>query len=115
MPLDDTIAPVRPAAAPADTAWLESQYNLRARHPEHEEEFARWRTASALVHRIESCRRDVRYGEGAGETLDLYPTPRANAPVLVFIHGGYWRSLDKSEHAFVAPSFTAAGALVAMP
>jgi arylformamidase len=115
MPLDDTIAPVRPAAAPPDAAWLASQYDLRTRHPEHEEEFARWRTASALVHRIESCRRDLRYGDGDGETLDLYPTPRANAPVLVFIHGGYWRSLDKSEHAFIAPSFTAAGALVAMP
>ncbi len=115
MALDDTIVQAPPASALADAAWLEAQYNLRARHPDHEEEFARWRTASALVHRIESCRRDVRYGDGAGETLDLYPTPHAKAPVLVFIHGGYWRSLDKAEHAFIAPSFTAAGALVAMP
>jgi arylformamidase len=35
--------------------------------------------------------------------------------VLVFIHGGYWRSLDKSDFSFVAPAFTAAGALVAVP
>ena len=33
----------------------------------------------------------------------------ALAPVLVFIHGGYWRSLDKSDHSFVAPPFTVAG------
>ena len=116
MSLDDPIVQALPrAAALADSAWLEGEYNLRARHPDHEEEFARWRTASALVHRIESWRRDVRYGDGDGETLDVYPTPRANAPVLVFIHGGYWRSLDKSEHAFIAPAFTAAGALVVMP
>lgn len=116
MSLDDPVVLASPrVAALADAAWLEAEYNLRARHPDHEEEFARWRTASALVHRIESSRRDVRYGDGDGETLDVYPTPRANAPVLVFIHGGYWRSLDKSEHAFIAPSFTAAGALVVMP
>jgi arylformamidase len=30
-------------------------------------------------------------------------------PVLVFIHGGYWRSLDKSDHSFIAPPFTQAG------
>jgi len=117
MTLDETVALAPPRTAPArlDPAWLDAEYNLRARHPDHEQEFERWRTASSLVHRIESCRRDVRYGSGAGEALDVYPSPRANAPVLVFIHGGYWRSLDKSEHAFIAPPFTAAGALVVMP
>jgi hypothetical protein len=30
----------------------------------------------------------------------------------VFIHGGYWRALDKSDFSFVAPSFNAAGAMV---
>ena len=40
---------------------------------------------------------------------------QADAPVLVFIHGGYWRSLDKSDHSFVAPAFTREGACVVMP
>jgi arylformamidase len=35
--------------------------------------------------------------------------------VLVFIHGGYWRSLDKSDFSFIAPAFNAAGALVLVP
>lgn len=34
---------------------------------------------------------------------------------MVFIHGGYWRALDKADHAFVAPAFNAAGALVVVP
>jgi arylformamidase len=34
---------------------------------------------------------------------------------MVFIHGGYWRSLDKSDHSFVAPAFTAKGACVVIP
>jgi arylformamidase len=45
----------------------------------------------------------------------MFPSPRANAPVLVFIHGGYWRTLDKADHSFIAPSFTRQGALVVIP
>ena len=92
-----------PRAARLEPTWLDAEYDQRARHPEHVEIGARWQTASSLVQRIESWRRDVRYGAGDGETLDIYPTPAANAPVLVFIHGGYWRSSDKSLHAFIAP------------
>ena len=98
-----------------DPAWLDAEYDQRARHPEHAEIGARWQTASALVQRLESWRGDVRYGPGDNETLDIYPSPHADAPVLVFIHGGYWRSSDKSLHGFLAPSFTASGALVVMP
>lgn len=109
-----SLAP-RSARAQADPAWLQAEYDLRARHPEHVDVVARWRTASLLVQRIESSRRDVRYGAGDGEALDVYPTPRAHAPVLVFIHGGYWRSHDKADYGFLAPAFTAAGALVVVP
>jgi arylformamidase len=35
--------------------------------------------------------------------------------VLVFIHGGYWRSLDKADHSFIAPAFVEAGATVVVP
>ena len=102
-------------ASRLDPAWLDAEYDQRARHPEHVEIGARWETASSLVQRIESWRGDVRYGPGDGETLDVYPSPNANAPVLVFIHGGYWRSSDKSLHAFIAPSFTSDGAMVVVP
>jgi len=106
---------VPPRAARLDPAWLDAEYDQRARHPDHVEIGARWETASALVQRLESWRRDVRYGPGEGETIDIYPTPHASAPVLVFIHGGYWRSSDKSLHGFLAPAFNADGALVMIP
>jgi arylformamidase len=35
--------------------------------------------------------------------------------VVVFIHGGYWRSMDKADHAFIAPMFNQAGACVVIP
>jgi arylformamidase len=112
-PLVSLTAPSR--APRLDPAWLDAEYDQRARHPEHVEIGARWETASALVQRLESWRRDVRYGPGENETLDIYPTPAANAPVLVFIHGGYWRSSDKSLHGFLTPAFNADGALVMIP
>ncbi len=101
-------------------AWLEAQYNNRARVADHAQIFARWGQASALVREQPGAVLDVAYGPGAGETLDIFAAapgmaPAAGAPVLVFIHGGYWRSLDKAEHAFVAPVFNAAGALVVVP
>jgi len=112
-PVVSLTAPSR--ASRLDPAWLDAEYDQRARHPEHVEIGARWETASSLVQRLESWRRDVRYGPGTNETLDIYPTPAANAPVLVFIHGGYWRSSDKSLHGFLAPAFNADGALVMIP
>jgi arylformamidase len=58
---------------------------------------------------------DVPTATAPKETLDVFRTAAAGAPVLVFIHGGYWRALDKSDHSFVAPSFMADGAVVVVP
>ena len=95
-----------------DPDWLETQYNNRALVPDFAQVLARWAQASALVRERSVARLDVPYGDGPGELLDVFPTEAPAAPVLVFIHGGYWRSLDKADHSFVAPSFTADGALV---
>jgi arylformamidase len=98
-----------------DSAWFDAQYNNRARVPEHQEILARWSRASALCRDSLSRRIDVAYGSGPAEKLDIFPTASANAPVLVFIHGGWWRMLDKSEQSFIAPAFVHAGAMVVLP
>jgi arylformamidase len=106
---------------PADPAWLEAQYNNRARVPDHAAIFQRWAAASELVRQQTPGHIDLRYGEGERSLLDVFPATgqapesAAGAPVLVFIHGGYWRSLDKSLHSFVAPCFNAQGAMVVLP
>jgi len=109
---------MKPAVRP-DPAWLDRQYNNRALVPAHGEHFARWAADSARARQQRGAVLDVAYGHGAGETLDLFlPERRADrplAPVLVFIHGGYWRSLDKSEHSFIAPPFVQQGAVVVVP
>jgi arylformamidase len=98
-----------------DPQWLDGQYNNRARVADYARFLERWTQASALSRERLSRRLDVRYGAGAAETLDVFPTHRAGAPVLVFIHGGYWRALDKSDVSFIAPSFVADGAMVVVP
>jgi arylformamidase len=101
-----------------DSAWLDAQYNNRALVPDHAEYFRRWAEASALVRRQARAVLGLRYGAAPKSMLDVFPTDAvggAQAPVLVFIHGGYWRSLDKSDFSFVAPSFTADGAMVVVP
>jgi arylformamidase len=98
-----------------DTEWLDRMYNNRALVPEHTEHFRRWADASAAARIEAKPQLDVAYGEGQNETLDIFPASAAKAPVLVFIHGGYWRSLDKSDHSFLAPAFTRQGVCVVVP
>lgn len=98
-----------------DPSWFDQMYNNRARVPEALGHLQRWATDSALARDAESRRLDVPFGRHASETLDIFPCVRHKAPVLFFIHGGYWRALDKSDHSFIAPVFTRAGACVVLP
>ena len=96
-------------------AWLDRMYNNRVRVPEHVAHFAAWARDSAVARQQQLCELDLPYGNGPNETLDIFPASRPEAPVLVFIHGGWWRSLDKADHSFIAPAFTQAGACVVLP
>ncbi len=98
-----------------DGPWLDRMYNPRDAVPGHAEHFRQWAEWSADAMRSENRELDVRYGGGPNEHLDIYRAPQGDAPVLVFIHGGYWRSFDKRDHAFVAPAFTRAGVCVVVP
>ena len=95
-----------------DPVWLDSMYNNRSLVSDYATYFERWVQTSKAVRSNQPCTLDVSYGSSAGEKLDIFPAHAKNASVVVFIHGGYWRSLDKSDHSFVAPAFTAQGACV---
>ena len=58
---------------------------------------------------------DLAYGDSAGQKLDVFPAAAKGAPVHIFIHGGYWRSLDKHFYSHVAGPMVAAGATVVVP
>lgn len=96
------------------TEYYSQQYNPRAMIPEHSRIFTRWVRESNHVRRTKSGLYDLAYGEAAGERLDFFPARRGGSALLVFIHGGWWRSLDKSDFSFIAPSYLDAGFNVAL-
>lgn len=59
--------------------------------------------------RRKACRLDVPYGESRLATLDIFPVADPNAPLHVFLHGGYWRARDKSDYSFVADALAPHG------
>ena len=93
--------------------FVEREYNLRAAFPDHPRWFARWAEESATARAGLESRLDLRYGTGPKQTVDVFPAPNARG-ALLFIHGGYWRALDKSEHSFVAAPLVARGIGVAV-
>lgn len=95
--------------------YYNQQYNARAMVPDTMRIFTRWVQESAHVRRTTAGLFDLAYGDASGERLDFFPANRRGAPLLVFIHGGWWRALDKSDFSFIAPAYTRAGINVALP
>jgi arylformamidase len=94
--------------------FVERGYNNRAAVPDHPLWLARFAESSAKARAALAPKLDLRYGPGAKETLDLFvPSGRTRA-TFVFLHGGYWRALDKSDFSFVAEPFVAQGIAVAV-
>lgn len=92
---------------------LNLEYDMRRRCPHFAETFASMEPHSArAVARFES-RLDVPFGASQGEKLDIWPG-RGGSPILLFIHGGYWRAFDKDMFRFVAERFVEAGAAVVL-
>jgi len=99
-----------------DPVWLDRMYNNRALVPDHAAHFSRWSTRSAQARSDLACELDVPFGPTPAETLDVFPAQGVTgpAPVLLFIHGGYWQWRDKKDFVFLAEPWVAAGATVVM-
>ena len=55
------------------------------------------------------CQKNLPWGERPDEIFDYFPAASANAPLLVYIHGGYWQEHSKDESLFAAPDCVANG------
>lgn len=99
-----------------DTAYHESLFNNRAAVPDFQDYFDRWSQKSDQVRKAhyERFEKDVPYGDHIMETMDVFLPKGENKALLMFIHGGYWRSLDKKEHGFIAAPYVDAGVTVAL-
>jgi arylformamidase len=95
-----------------DKSGLDAQYNLRAAVPDYQNYFDQWDRRSKQARNILRNRLDVAYGSNPFEVLDIFFADQDNAPVAVFIHGGYWQRLDKSQFSYIAEGFAHAGVTV---
>lgn len=96
-----------------DKKGLDAQYFLRPLVPDFQEYFDRYAAESATAREVLGGHIDILYGEQPGEKLDVFAPAGGSggAPVHVFIHGGYWQSMDKSDFNYVANGLTPRGAV----
>jgi arylformamidase len=92
---------------------LEAQYNNRARNPDHPAVMQRWRDAAERARALHP-RVQIPYGPGPREALDLFEAV-PDAPIAVFLHGGYWQALDRSWFSGLAPALLRHGVSLAVP
>jgi arylformamidase len=99
----------------------ETEYDNRGRVPEHPEIFARWqREAAAYREAARAAQFGMSYGPSPRQTIDLFPAKNRNldddeqTPLALFIHGGWWRSLDPSMFSQLAAGPNARGVTVAV-
>jgi arylformamidase len=97
---------------PADQEALDALFNNRAAVPNFAKTVEAWQRSGQAALATPGWHCDVAYGPGLNQTLDLLVPKRQGAerlPLFVFIHGGYWQSLDKSDVRGLGPAFAAKG------
>lgn len=88
---------------------IDAEYNMETSVPNPRVYGEFFVKESARARQELSCMLDVRFGPTVEETLDIFPAADPHAPILVFIHGGYWRRLSSKEFSFVARGPVAQG------
>jgi arylformamidase len=98
-----------------DQAALDAAYDQSKYAPNLQQITKRYATNSEITRARLGAPRRVPYGTQPIEQLDIYRTDLANAPVLVFIHGGAWRGGLAKDYAFPGEMFVRAGAHYVVP
>jgi arylformamidase len=88
---------------------LDAQYNLQNSVPDFHRYIEFYAEKSRQARERLDCRLDVPFGPTLAERLDIFPAARPEAPVLVFVHGGYWHRFSSKEFNFVAEGPVSAG------
>ena len=96
---------------------LESEYNNRAKVPDHAQIQARWQQQAAAFRAGHAqAELGLPYGDTERQAMDLFwPAADRAAPLAIFVHGGYWQRSDRSFYSHLAAGLLAHGVAVAMP
>src|SRR4051794_23623348 len=90
---------------------IDREYNPSLAVPDANQRIEGWTERSAAARASLDCRLGLKFGPTRYEYVDVFPAG-GNAPVHVFVHGGYWRRFTAREHSFVAPALVEAGLAV---
>ncbi|MDF0606259.1 alpha/beta hydrolase [Neisseriaceae bacterium TC5R-5] len=85
-----------------DRAALDAAYNNTQAVANFDAVYADFQARSAHTYATVACQRDIAYGPQASERFDWFPNDKQDAPVFIFIHGGYWTHTAKEAYAFIA-------------
>ncbi|MEV1025789.1 alpha/beta hydrolase [Streptomyces sp. NPDC050264] len=88
---------------------LDLEYSPSSRVTDLEVHLARYADESARARAGLPVQLGLSCGPLPEQRLDLFPAADPRAPLFVFVHGGYWQELSRSEAAFAARDFVAAG------
>ena len=92
-----------------------SEYDNRARVPDHPAIIAGWASEAAAWRAAKGGELDLAYGDSPRQRVDVFrPAKDGAAPLVLFIHGGYWRTLDKDHFSHLAAGLNARGIAVAV-
>ena len=95
-------------------AQIDAEYDVERSVPDFMHYARQYVDGSAAARKTLEARLGLRYGPTLDEYLDVFPASRPNAPILVFLHGGYWRILSARDFSFIASGPVAAGVTVAV-
>ena len=98
-----------------DRATLDAAYDNTGAVKDSQDYRERWLNVSAALRAAPPSKCDLRYGTRPRATLDYFPGGANNAPLFVFIHGGYWQRNEKERFSFTALGPLAHGINVAVP
>ena len=93
---------------------LEKGYNVRLLVDDFDGLIEKWSKWSEDFRANADSSLNCQYGDGEKDKLDIFRCGKPNAPLFIFIHGGYWQRGDKSIYSFVANSFVNSGIDVAL-
>jgi arylformamidase len=96
------------------TTDYEVEYDNRRRIPEAGAIAEHWKVASAAYRETAHAELDLRYGPGDRHLYDLFFAD-SDAPLVAYVHGGYWQWGDRRLYSFLARGLNANGLTVAVP
>lgn len=91
---------------------IDLEYDLALTVPDVEHWIEWYTQESVTVRRTLDCVLDVHFGPTVDETVDIFPAKEQGAPLLVFIHGGYWVLCSSKDCSFVANGLVSRGITV---